>query len=1302
MRAKQGDNWVPVDTALRADPDGVRPKAAAVPVVLSAGGTAPLVRMSTPGKPGEEMALSWSAPLPRPVLDKDVATYPNVLPDVDLRVRAKPEGFTHSLIVKSAAAAANPALREVQFGLKGAGLTFGKADTGAIEVRNSAGKQAFVAPPPIMWDAESGPAPSERSTAQRRSTLGVDVGADRLVLKPDQKLLSDPAVKFPVEIDPGWAAHNPAWALVYGTPAHYQGQSYWYGDGDNLAKVGYSPWEVPTVKARTYFQFNTGDLRGKEIISAGLNLNNLWSSTCGARRVWIDRTAAIGAGTTWLNQPDGPNDAWRDFSHGWVDSNGVLQCASQWEGFDIVGAVRASVWAGWDTTTLRVRTDEVDATAWKKFSPAASLEVTYNTPPNPAEGMYIDSPLTPNLPCDGEIATNTTKPILHATVSDPDGDSVEGRFEWKKVGSDDVASWVSSPMQSSGSVVSMRLPDGVVGKDGEKFAWRVVSGDGRVDGDASPWCVVAFDTSKPGPPKVISSLYKPYDPATEDGTVSGSAGQTGAFSFEANGTADVPGFYYRTSESPTPQFVAADKLGGKSVAEITPSKEGPFDLWVRSADRARNLGDEVRLHFFVGQGKPPVAYWNLDGHRTDATAAEQYGKHSGPLAGGATWTTGRIGDALKLNGSGYVSTDGGRGILTDQTFAVSAWVKLDNADGTTRVAVSQDGNSSSGFSLGYNGESKAFEFTLPQSDGGTLDRAISSRPAVPGVWTHLLGMADRGNGGELRLYVNGEFTGRADHKTVWDAQGSVQLGRSKSSGSYGRYWVGALDDVKLYTRLPSAVDRNEGNQLILSEVHSLATTPTVLDGEWGFEEGKGTRTEDLSANGRTGVLANGVSWTQGRVGPGAASFDGSGAIDTGRPGVRTDGSFTVTAHVRLRSTEHGVRAAVSQDATDQDGNTGSGFYLMYWPETKGWSFAVVGGGAAASPNPARANEWAALAGVYDLAARQIRLYVDGVLVRSTDIPPGALPRMTSGNLLIGQDRYDKRPSDTWVGEIDQVRTYVGVRTEDQIQQDASTRPEQPSLYASQFTRWTAHSGERSTGNRAMPAGYHLERSLGLPAPENAADTRLLYKCDLGLSEVMTSMEPDCEGQRFLGVLGRVYRNPPAGVATQPLYRCNGPWLPGNGDHFDSNDPACEGAKVEGFLGHTVAASVLIRYAATSAPWDHASSTAGLPGRYMPEGPLGFVPTAGTAGTTTLTNCLKGTDYFSSLDTKCEGATVVGPVGGIWPKDPGEGSGVSGRLQRCRTSEGDRLDSLEADCEGLTPEQTLGYTTAVFPLPPKQS
>lgn len=56
------------------------------------------------------MSLGWPGLLPEPRLDGATATYPEVFNGVDLRLTADAEGFQRVLVVKSAEAAANPAL----------------------------------------------------------------------------------------------------------------------------------------------------------------------------------------------------------------------------------------------------------------------------------------------------------------------------------------------------------------------------------------------------------------------------------------------------------------------------------------------------------------------------------------------------------------------------------------------------------------------------------------------------------------------------------------------------------------------------------------------------------------------------------------------------------------------------------------------------------------------------------------------------------------------------------------------------------------------------------------------------------------------------------------------------------------------------------------------------------------------------------------------------------------------------------------------------------------------------------------
>ncbi|MFD7303711.1 hypothetical protein ACFV83_22740 [Streptomyces pharetrae] len=98
---RSGGAWKRVETDLAATADGmVAPKATTVDLKLSGGGSEdPLVRME---RAGRELSLSWPTALPEPQLSGALATYPEVLPGVDLRMTAQEDGFTQLLVVKSA------------------------------------------------------------------------------------------------------------------------------------------------------------------------------------------------------------------------------------------------------------------------------------------------------------------------------------------------------------------------------------------------------------------------------------------------------------------------------------------------------------------------------------------------------------------------------------------------------------------------------------------------------------------------------------------------------------------------------------------------------------------------------------------------------------------------------------------------------------------------------------------------------------------------------------------------------------------------------------------------------------------------------------------------------------------------------------------------------------------------------------------------------------------------------------------------------------------------------------------------
>jgi hypothetical protein len=165
VRALRDGTWVPIDATLATRPDStVAPRATTTDVVFSGGGAGkPVARFGTPGR---SFALTWPGRLPAPAVTGTTATYANVLPGVDLVLRADPDGFAQHLVVKDARAAKNPALSRVRLGLTTDGLAVRAAASGALAARDAAGKVVFAAPPSAMWDAAAS-APGSVSSSGR-------------------------------------------------------------------------------------------------------------------------------------------------------------------------------------------------------------------------------------------------------------------------------------------------------------------------------------------------------------------------------------------------------------------------------------------------------------------------------------------------------------------------------------------------------------------------------------------------------------------------------------------------------------------------------------------------------------------------------------------------------------------------------------------------------------------------------------------------------------------------------------------------------------------------------------------------------------------------------------------------------------------------------------------------------------------------------------------------------------------------------------------------------------------------------
>ncbi|MEV6599272.1 LamG-like jellyroll fold domain-containing protein [Actinoplanes sp. NPDC051346] len=229
--------------------------------------------------------------------------------------------------------------------------------------------------------------------------------------------------------------------------------------------------------------------------------------------------------------------------------------------------------------------------------------------------------------------------------------------------------------------------------------------------------------------------------------------------------------------------------------------------------------------------------------------------------------------------------------------------------------------------------------------------------------------------------------------------------------------------------------RNVPEEFVNIDWFAFDPPPQTVRGYWPMNEWSWDRENSHIFRGRAGTAGDAIPHgTFTRIsdvrsgGGGAVRFDGVNSYaSTAGPAVRTDQSFTVSAWVRLPK-GNGFHTAVAQD-----GQQASGFYLQHAPgglctfavpkaDTADPEFSVAVG------KPANLEKWTLLVGVYDAAAGEITLYVNGVA--GTSVP--ASPFNATGPLTIGRSMFNGYAGNYWPGDIDDVRVVAGALTPAQI------------------------------------------------------------------------------------------------------------------------------------------------------------------------------------------------------------------------------------------------------------------------------
>ncbi|MFF3453715.1 FG-GAP-like repeat-containing protein [Streptomyces sp. NPDC002730] len=622
VRLWRNGAWVAADPTLSFAADGsVVPKSASVSVKFSGGGSRPML---SGVKDGRTLSLTWPKPLPKPTLDGNVATYPEVLAGVDLQLKAEVEGFSQLLVVKTAEAAKNPELTKLQFAMDTVGLSVSKdTDTGTLVATDPAGQTVFTSPAPLMWDSGAPTTPAARAlaTAQEEATgpgdafepgvgaedvqMGSAVSGDTLTITPDQGLLSGADTTYPVFIDPSWAwGEWQHWARVY---KHYPKTSYW--DAKEVVRAGYESETGGSDRiSRSFFQLDTSDVTGAQIKDATFRIRNTWSWSCQDRPVELWEVGDISKKTTWDNQPGkigGAALSTVNDAKGWSKD-----CAAGNLEFNATSAVRKAAANGEASVTLGLyASDETDTFGWKKFDPkTATLEIKYNHPPKTPAGLGTN----PRTSCTAGGSIGNTAVSLYAKIDDPDGGNLTAHFQAFKAGSSTPVVDTSVPALK-GRVTTVVLP--AASTPGGDYTWKVRAKD--PDGLYSAWsttCKFTLDRSRPSRPPVITSEGNKYpngDQGWPDPT--GPARSEGKFLLAANGVPDVVAYYWWTDTDADVHETRASA----PIALVTPPSYGPQLIYAYSVDAAGNRSDTATYLYYAtrAQGRDEPGDLNGDGFR---------------------------------------------------------------------------------------------------------------------------------------------------------------------------------------------------------------------------------------------------------------------------------------------------------------------------------------------------------------------------------------------------------------------------------------------------------------------------------------------------------------------------------------------------------------------------------------------------------------------------------------------------------------------------------------------------------------
>ncbi|HEY7042458.1 MAG TPA: PQQ-dependent sugar dehydrogenase [Nocardioidaceae bacterium] len=258
-------------------------------------------------------------------------------------------------------------------------------------------------------------------------------------------------------------------------------------------------------------------------------------------------------------------------------------------------------------------------------------------------------------------------------------------------------------------------------------------------------------------------------------------------------------------------------LGGEDTAapystswDTTTATNGSHTLSAKARDAAGNTTTSATVSVTVSNTAPPpggpqAAYAFDEGAGTSAADASGHGI-TGTLTNDASWTAGKYGTALDLDGAGdFVDLGNPTALRMTGSMTLSGWIYATAFPGDDAPIVSKRG--SNGFQLDVTPDTgpRTIGFKLTNSSGGDMIRYGATALQV-NSWYHVVGVYNA-SAVTLHVYLNGQLDDGALVGTVTNSQQNssqdVDVGQRPSGGAF---FDGRIDDVRIYNKAQSAAE----------------------------------------------------------------------------------------------------------------------------------------------------------------------------------------------------------------------------------------------------------------------------------------------------------------------------------------------------------------------------------------------------------------------------------------------------------------------------------------------------------------